>query len=90
MRWRWLASLESCLSLREGYAVFGSRDGACYALDAVTGAVRWRSEIGSAILASPAVAAGCVLFARTGLIPVMMLAAGLDLHLFLNLSESSP
>jgi len=34
--------------------------------------------------------AACVLFARTGLIPAMMLAAGLDLHLFLNLTQPPP
>jgi len=34
--------------------------------------------------------AACLLFAGTGLIPTMMLAAGLDLHLFLNLPASPP
>jgi len=63
--WRFTGAKDAVLgsvAVREGHAVFGSRDGACYALDAATGAVRWRSEVGSAILASPAVAAGCVLF----------------------------
>ena len=50
------------VAVADGYAVFGSRDGACYALDAATGARRWRTEVGSPILSSPAVAAGCVLF----------------------------
>ena len=34
--------------------------------------------------------AACILFARTGLIPAAILAAGLDLHLFLSLPEPSP
>jgi outer membrane protein assembly factor BamB len=45
-----------------GCAVFGSRDGSCYALDATTGKLLWRAEVGSPILSSPAIAAGHVLF----------------------------
>jgi len=50
------------VALRDGHAVFGSRDGACYALDAATGKLRWRTEVGAPILSSPAVVAGRVLF----------------------------
>ena len=42
-------------------AVFGSRDGACYALDAITGALVWRADIGAPIVSSPAIA-GCYVF----------------------------
>jgi len=63
--WRFTAVRDAVLSsvaVSDGYAVFGSRDGACYALDAATGALRWRTEVGAPLLSSPAVAAGCVLF----------------------------
>ncbi|MBM4035841.1 MAG: hypothetical protein FJ291_29225 [Planctomycetes bacterium] len=43
-------------------AVFGSRDGACYALDAPTGKLLWRTDVGSPILSSPAVVGDAVLF----------------------------
>lgn len=50
------------VAVSDGYAVFGSRDGACYALDATSGALRWRTALGSPILSSPAIAGGCVFF----------------------------
>jgi len=45
-----------------GLAVFGSRDGACYALNATTGDLVWRTGIGVPILSSPAIAGRYVLF----------------------------
>jgi len=63
--WRFVGVKDAVLgsvAIRDGHAVFGSRDSACYALDAATGGLRWRTEVGSPILSSPAVAAGCVLF----------------------------
>ena len=46
----------------DNWAVFGSRDGACYALDATTGTLVWRTDIGAPILSSPAIAGRYVLF----------------------------
>jgi outer membrane protein assembly factor BamB len=43
-----------------GTVVFGSGDGGIYALDAATGAQRWRFETGDVVHASPAVANGVV------------------------------
>ena len=63
--WRFTGVKDAVLTsvaVGDGYAVFGSRDGGCYALDAATGALRWRAEVASPVLSSPAVAAGCVLF----------------------------
>ncbi|HYT94171.1 MAG TPA: PQQ-binding-like beta-propeller repeat protein, partial [Gemmataceae bacterium] len=33
---------------------FGSRDGACYCLDRQTGKLRWKKDVGSAVVATPA------------------------------------
>ena len=63
--WRFTGVREGVLTsiaISDGSAVFGSRDGACYALGAATGTLRWRTEVGSPILSSPAVAGGRVLF----------------------------
>jgi outer membrane protein assembly factor BamB len=57
--WRFTGVREGVLTsvaVCGGHAVFGSRDGACYALDVATGTLRWRTEIGSPVLSSPAVA----------------------------------
>lgn len=43
-------------------AVFGCRDGTCYALNAATGDLVWRADIGAPILSSPAIAGSHVLF----------------------------
>ena len=50
------------IAVSGGLAVFGCRDGACYALDAATGELRWRTDVGAPILSSPAIAGGFVLF----------------------------
>jgi len=63
--WRFTGVKDAVLSsvaVSDGCAVFGSRDGACYALDSSSGALLWRTEVGSPVLSSPAIAAGCVLF----------------------------
>ncbi|HUS91981.1 MAG TPA: PQQ-binding-like beta-propeller repeat protein, partial [Phycisphaerae bacterium] len=65
------------VALADGLAVFASRDGACYALDAATGTLRWRTDVGSPVLSSPAVAGGGVLFgADDGLFRCLALADG--------------
>jgi len=46
----------------DGLAVFGSRDGSLYTLDAATGKLAWRVDIGAPILATPTIVAGQVLF----------------------------
>lgn len=56
------AGVLTSVAVRDGRAVFGSRDGACYAVDAASGALRWRTDVGSPILSSPAVTGACVLF----------------------------
>jgi outer membrane protein assembly factor BamB len=35
---------------------FGSRDGHCYCVDRKTGALRWKADLGSAVIATPALA----------------------------------
>ncbi len=52
----------TAVAVSGGRALFGSRDGACYALDAATGKLLWRTEVGSPVLSSPAVAGDAVLF----------------------------
>jgi len=52
----------TAVAVTGGRAVFGSRDGGCYAVDAATGKLVWRSEVGSPVLSSPAVAGDAVLF----------------------------
>jgi len=44
------------------HAVFGCRDGVCYALNATTGALVWRTDVEAPILSSPAIAGGRVFF----------------------------
>ncbi len=44
----------------DGTVYFGSGDGHVYAVDAVTGALRWKFQTGNVVHASPAVAAGLV------------------------------
>lgn len=44
------------IAVSDRHAVFGSRDGGCYALDATTGQLLWRTEIEVPILSSPAIA----------------------------------
>ena len=55
-------SVLTSIAVSENRAVFGSRDGVCYALDARTGKLAWRADIGAPIVSSPAVADGHVLF----------------------------
>jgi YidC/Oxa1 family membrane protein insertase len=54
-------SVLTSIAVSEDRAVFGSRDGVCYALNARTGELIWRGDIGAPILSSPAVASGHVL-----------------------------
>lgn len=49
------------IAVSENRAVFGSRDGACYALDATTGQLAWRTDIEVPILSSPAISGTHVL-----------------------------
>jgi len=66
-----------------GLAVFGSRDGTCYALDAETGALVWRADIGVPILSSPAIAGRYVLFgADDGLFRCLNLEDGQEVWSF--------
>lgn len=51
----------TAVALEGGLAVFGSRDGRMYALDAQTGRLRWSTNLGVPVLSSPAVASGQVL-----------------------------
>ncbi len=44
------------IAVSDNHAVFGSRDGGCYALDATTGQLLWRTDIEVPILSSPAIA----------------------------------
>ena len=44
------------IAVSDNRAVFGSRDGGCYALDATTGQLVWRTDIEVPILSSPAIA----------------------------------
>jgi YidC/Oxa1 family membrane protein insertase len=63
--WRFIDVKDSILTsiaISENRVIFGSRDGACYVLDAQTGELAWRTEIGAPILSSPAVADGHVFF----------------------------
>ena len=53
-------------AVRDGTVYFGSRDASLYALDAVTGQVRWHREDGSAwVMNSPAVSDAVVVNARS-------------------------
>ncbi len=45
------------IAVSDNHAVFGSRDGACYALDATTGQLVWRADLEVPLLSSPAIAA---------------------------------
>jgi len=63
--WRFTDVKDSVLTsvaVSDNLAVFGSRDGACYALDAQNGALVWRTDIGIPIVSSPAIAGHYVLF----------------------------
>lgn len=55
-------AVHTAVAVRDNHAVFGSRDGACYALNAMTGALLWRVEVGAPILSSPAIVDNQVLF----------------------------
>lgn len=55
-------SVLTSIAVSDDRAVFGSRDGACYALNATTGELIWRADIGAPILSSPAIAGRHVLF----------------------------
>jgi len=46
----------------DGVVYFGSGDGSCYALDAVTGNLKWRFETKGVVHSSPALAGGLVYF----------------------------
>ena len=50
------------VALAGGLAVFGSRGGTLYALDAGTGELRWKASVDSPILSSPAIAGDRVCF----------------------------
>ncbi|HUW55061.1 MAG TPA: PQQ-binding-like beta-propeller repeat protein, partial [Planctomycetota bacterium] len=50
------------VAVSDGRAVFGSRDGFLYALDAATGKEVWRVEVGCPILSTPAICGDQVLF----------------------------
>jgi outer membrane protein assembly factor BamB len=41
-----------------GGVYFGSRDGCCYAVDRQDGKLRWKQDLGSPVVASPALAEG--------------------------------
>lgn len=45
------------IAVSDNRAVFGSRDGTCYALDATTGQLVWRADLEVPLLSSPAIAA---------------------------------
>jgi eukaryotic-like serine/threonine-protein kinase len=47
-------------ALADGLVLFGSGDGAVYALDAASGVLRWKYRTGNVVHASPAVAGGLV------------------------------
>ena len=50
------------IAVSENRAVFGGRDGACYALDASTGSLVWRHDVETPIVSSPAIVGTQVLF----------------------------
>ena len=67
----------------KGLAVFGSRDGACYALNSKTGKLVWRTEVGVPILSSPAIAGRYVFFgADDGLFRCLNLEDGKEVWAF--------
>jgi len=84
--WRFTDVKDSVLTsvaVSGNLAVFGSRDGACYALDATTGALAWRTDIGAPILSSPAIAGRYVLFgADDGLFRCLKLENGQEVWSF--------
>jgi outer membrane protein assembly factor BamB len=67
----------------EGLVVFGSGDGAVYALDAATGARRWAFQTGDVVHASPAIAGGVVFVGSfDGRLYALELASGRKLWAF--------
>lgn len=69
--------VHTSVAVSGGRAVFGARDGACYALDAATGQLMWRAEFGAPVLSSPAVVEGRVFVgADDGLFRCLDLADG--------------
>jgi outer membrane protein assembly factor BamB len=68
------------IAVSDNRAVFGSRDGGCYALDATTGERVWRAECGAPILSSPAIVGDRVLFgADDGLLHCLNLSDGQEI-----------
>lgn len=84
--WRFTQTADAVLTsvaVSEGHAVFGSRDGRCYAVDPQTGGLLWRAEVGAPILSSPAVAGGRVfLGADDGKLRCLMLENGREIWAF--------
>jgi len=76
-------SVLTSIAVSGNRAVFGSRDGACYALDARTGQLSWRAEVGVPIVSSPAIAGGRVFFgADDGKLYCLSLENGQELWSF--------
>ena len=57
-----LAGIESTAAIWEGTVFVGNLDGYLYAVDLITGKLRWRYEAGEEVKSSPAVEAGVVYF----------------------------
>lgn len=71
------------VAVQSGRAVFGSRDGSCYAVNESTGQLAWKAEVLSPILSSPAVAENRVFFgADDGLLHCLSLEDGRPLWTF--------
>lgn len=73
----------TAVAVSSGLAVFGSRDGGCYAVDASTGELAWCFDVDLPILSSPAVASGRVVFgADDESLHCLELATGRELWCF--------
>ncbi len=53
-------------TLANGNVYFGSGDGNVYALDAVTGSLKWKFQTGDVVHASPAIANGTGVYRELG------------------------
>jgi len=74
-----LKGIRSSAALSDGVVVFGADDGALYALNAHDGSLRWRSELGAPIWATPSISAQRVIVGTIeGIVAAVDLSTGAE------------